>query len=129
VALQQRRSATIERPSSNGIGRRTGVTAGDGFAFVSHTGNVYPSGFLPKAAGNVREESLVDLYRQSTLFEDLRDPDALDGKYGVCEFRHVCGGSWSRAFAYTGDPLASDPLWAYAPDGYDGPVPDQSPSE
>jgi len=108
------------------IGRRTGIGAGDGFAFVSHTGEVFPSGFLPDSAGNVREESIVDVYRQSRLFEVLRTPDALEGKCGACEYRHVCGGSRSRAYAYTGDPLASDPLCAYVPDGYDGPLPGQS---
>jgi radical SAM protein with 4Fe4S-binding SPASM domain len=82
---------------------------------VSHTGDVYPSGFLPQKAGNVRSESIVDIYRDSDLFRSLRDPDALRGKCGACEYRHVCGGSRSRAFAYTGDPLEADPLCAYTP--------------
>ena len=122
VAIQERRDAT-EAPPEDGIGRRLGITAGDGFAFVSHSGEVYPSGFLPESAGSVREADLVDLYRDSDLFTSLRDPDALDGKCGTCEFRHVCGGSRSRAYAHTGDPLASDPLCAYVPDGYEGPTP------
>ncbi|MFB6202005.1 MAG: TIGR04053 family radical SAM/SPASM domain-containing protein [Halorhabdus sp.] len=127
VALQRQRSATgdVESPS-DGIGRRTGITAGDGFAFVSHTGKVYPSGFLPESAGNVRETGLVEIYRNSELFERLRDPDALTGKCGACEYRSVCGGSRSRAYAYTGDPLASDPLCEYVPADYDGPFPKQS---
>ena len=107
-----------------GIGRRTGITAGDGFAFVSHVGEVYPSGFLPESAGNVRDESVVDIYRDAPLFVRLRDYDALRGKCGACEFRHVCGGSRSRAFAHTGDPLESDPLCPYVPDGYEGPLPE-----
>jgi len=90
---------------------------------VSHVGDVYPSGFLPKSAGNVRDRSVVDVYRNADLFERLRDPDALSGKCGACEFRTVCGGSRSRAYAHTGDPTASDPLCPYVPDGYDGPVP------
>ncbi|MFB6160725.1 MAG: TIGR04053 family radical SAM/SPASM domain-containing protein [Haloferacaceae archaeon] len=114
------------RSSADGVGRRTGITAGDGFAFVSHVGDVYPSGFLPEAAGNVREEGVVDAYRNSELFRSLRDPDALEGKCGACAYRNVCGGSRSRAYAYTGDPLASDPLCPHVPDGYDGPLPEQS---
>ena len=110
--------------ASEAIGRRVGITAGDGFAFVSHTGELYPSGFLPESAGNVREEGLVDLYRSADLFEILRDKDALKGKCGACEYRHVCGGSRSRAYAYTGDPTESDPLCGYVPDGYDGELPD-----
>jgi radical SAM protein len=129
VMLQEKQQAGTGGPPSDGIGRRTGVTAGDGFAFVSHTGDVYPSGFLPQAGGNVREESIVDIYRESDLFERLRDPDALAGKCGACEYRHVCGGSRSRAFAYTGDPLESDPLCAYVPEGYDGHLPAQKPAD
>jgi radical SAM protein len=126
VAIQQQRGETAtDAPSADGIGRRMGITAGDGFAFVSHVGDVYPSGFLPKSAGNVCEASIVDLYRNANLFESLRDDDALKGKCGACEFRQVCGGSRSRAYAYTSDPLESDPLCPYVPEGYDGPLPDQ----
>ena len=116
VAIQRGRGSTGSgKPAPDDIGRRTGITAGNGFAFVSHTGDVYPSGFLPQKAGNVRSESIVDIYRDSDLFRSLRDPDALRGKCGACEYRHVCGGSRSRAFAYTGDPLEADPLCAYTP--------------
>ncbi|MFC7131102.1 TIGR04053 family radical SAM/SPASM domain-containing protein [Haloferax chudinovii] len=122
VAIQRRRDAS-DAPPTDGIGRRLGITAGDGFAFVSHTGELFPSGFLPASAGNVRGGGLVERYRESDRFRSLRDPDALEGKCGACEFRHVCGGSRSRAYAHTGDPLASDPLCGYVPADYDGPMP------
>ncbi|ELZ80578.1 coenzyme PQQ synthesis protein [Haloferax larsenii JCM 13917] len=122
VAIQRRRDST-DAPDVDGIGRRLGIIAGNGFAFVSHTGDIYPSGFLPKSAGSVRESSLVERYRESDLFQSLRDPDQFSGKCGACEFRHVCGGSRSRAYAHTGDPLASDPLCDYVPTDYDGPMP------
>jgi radical SAM protein with 4Fe4S-binding SPASM domain len=83
------------------------------------------SGFLPESAGNVRERDPVDIYRNSRLFEQLRDRDGLEGKCGVCPFRNVCGDSRSRAYAYTGNPLASDPLCPYVPMAYDGPMPEQ----
>lgn len=124
VALQQERDSEDPGPAKDGIGRRTGITAGDGFAFVSHLGELYPSGFLPLSAGNVREESLTELYRESELFQQLRDSEELTGKCGACPYRNVCGGSRSRAFASTGNPLASDPLCAFVPDGYDGPLPE-----
>ena len=114
VAIQQ----TEQSPD-----RQMGITAGDGFAFVSHVGEVYPSGFLPESAGNVRDRSVVDLYRNADLFETLREADALRGKCGACPFRTVCGGSRSRAYAHTGDPLASDPLCSFVPEGYHGPLP------
>jgi len=115
----QRRADGADGDADAGLQRRGGIVAGDGFAFVSHTGDVYPSGFLPESVGNVRDDDLVDLYRNSDLFTALRNRDALGGKCGACEFRHVCGGSRSRAYATTGDPLASDPLCPHVPEGYD----------
>lgn len=92
-----------------------GVNDGNGFAFVSHVGDVYPSGFLQIPAGNVREQSLSSIYRDSDLFRTLRDPSLLKGKCGQCEFRAVCGGSRARAYAMTGDYLAPDPSCPYIP--------------
>jgi radical SAM protein len=92
-----------------------GVTDGRGFMFISHIGEVMPSGFLPLSAGNVREEDPVEIYRHSKLFRALRDPDALKGKCGVCELRELCGGSRARAYAISGDPLAEDPSCSYLP--------------
>lgn len=92
-----------------------GVNDGNGFCFVSHIGDVYPSGFLQISAGNVRERSLSDIYRESELFRALRDPSQLTGACGRCEFRAVCGGSRARAYAMTGDYLASDPSCPYSP--------------
>ncbi len=94
---------------------RRGVTDGNGLVFVSHTGEVYPSGFLPLRAGNVRAQPLADLYREAPLFRRLRDPAQLGGKCGVCEFRKVCGGSRARAYAVTGDFMAEEPCCAYEP--------------
>jgi radical SAM protein len=99
----------------DGIGRARGVNDGDGFMFVSHTGEIFPSGFLPVSAGNVRSDDLVDVYRNSTLFRTLRDRTQLKGKCGVCEYQRFCGGSRARAFAVTGDYLASEPFCAHVP--------------
>ncbi|WP_318615002.1 TIGR04053 family radical SAM/SPASM domain-containing protein [Sporosarcina sp. YIM B06819] len=92
------------------------VNDGDGFVFISHTGDVYPSGFLPVVCGNVREQSLADIYRHSPVMKQLRDKSLLKGKCGVCEFKHMCGGSRARAYAMTGDYLASDPSCSYIPE-------------
>ncbi|MCH8628132.1 TIGR04053 family radical SAM/SPASM domain-containing protein [Arsenicicoccus piscis] len=91
------------------------TNAGRGFAFVDHLGFVYPSGFLPQRAGNVRDDSFVQLYREAPIMRALRRPDEFSGKCGVCEFNRVCGGSRSHAYAVTGDPLASDPTCGYLP--------------
>jgi radical SAM protein len=92
-----------------------GVNAGKGFLFISHLGEVFPSGFLPVSAGNIRHTPLATLYRETELFLKLRDPDRLVGICGRCEYRAICGGSRSRAFALTGNLLASDPWCAYRP--------------
>ena len=92
-----------------------GVNSGNGFLFVSHRGEVFPSGFLPVRAGSIRETTLARIYRDTPLFRALRDPDALAGRCGRCEFRQICGGSRSRAYALTADPFATDPWCCYRP--------------
>ncbi len=89
------------------------VNSGKGFVFISYKGDVYPSGFLPITGGNVRKTPLAGIYRDSKLFQDLRNPDLLGGRCGRCPFKKMCGGSRSRAFAITGDWLQEDPWCAY----------------
>ena len=98
------------------------VNAGRGFVFVSHTGSVHPSGFLPLSAGNVRRTPLGKLYRESPLFHALRDLNSLTGRCSRCEFAPVCGGSRSRAYAMLEDALREDPLCAYEPGSFPYPV-------
>ncbi len=95
-----------------------GVNSGNGFVFISHTGEVFPSGFLPVSAGNVRNESIVDIYRKSPLFVGLRDYSKLKGKCGACEWKYICGGSRARAYALTGDYMESEPGCAFVPESY-----------
>ena len=91
--------------------RHVGSTgAGNGFVFVSHTGEVYPSGFMPLSAGNVRNTPLPEIYRNAELMNRLRVRDAFDGPCGDCPYTSMCGGSRSRAYATTGNPTGSDPL-------------------
>jgi radical SAM protein len=102
--------------SADGIGRAPrGINDGKGFVFISHLGEVFPSGFLPVSAGNVRKHSLAELYRHSPLFVALRDSANLRGKCGFCEFREVCGGSRARAYAVTGNMFAEEPNCVYTP--------------
>ena len=92
-----------------------GVNEAKGFVFVSHIGDVFPSGFLPLKAGNVKQHPLSSIYRESPLFIGLRDSNNLKGKCGRCDFRDLCGGSRARAWSTTSDVFASDPLCAYQP--------------
>jgi radical SAM protein len=95
------------------------VNDGKGFLFVSHVGNVYPSGFLPIHAGNIRETPLSEIYRNAPIFKSLRDTSKLEGKCGACEYKEICGGSRARAYAVTGDPLAQEPCCIYQPKHWD----------
>src|SRR5271165_3698795 len=98
------------------IGRAPrGINDGKGLVFISHYGEVYPSGFLPVSGGNVRRESLADIYRNSPLFRSLRDSKNLKGKCAVCEYREICGGSRARADVMTGDMFAEEPCCVYEP--------------
>jgi radical SAM protein with 4Fe4S-binding SPASM domain len=112
--LAERSKTTGSRPQHGTMGKLgERVNDGRGFLFVSHRGDVYPSGFLPIACGNVRRENPVDVYREHALFQGLRDSERLMGKCGVCKYRNLCGGSRGRAFALEGDPYASDSLCVY----------------
>jgi radical SAM protein len=105
-----------ENPNAQGVAWRTaGVSDGKGFVFVSHTGEIFPSGFFPVSGGNVLEDSLTDIYRNSDMFVTLRDTSQRRGKCGICEYRNICGGSRSRAYALSGDFLAEDPRCVYQP--------------
>ena len=105
--------------AADAIGRAPrGLNDGKGFVFISHTGEVFPSGFLPMSAGNIRQQGLNSLYRESALFRSLRDTSKLEGKCGACEFKEICGGSRARAFALTGNPNAEEPCCSYVPKGY-----------
>ena len=106
------------------IGRAPrGLNDGKGFAFISHKGEVFPSGFLPLSAGSIRDRELATIYCDSPLFRDLRDTSRLEGKCGACEFKEICGGSRARAYALTGNPHAEEPCCSYVPKGYAQPAP------
>ncbi len=112
VLIQKHGAGGKMRP---GMRSPLGIRDGRGVMFISHTGVVSPSGFLPFDCGNVRDEHPADIYRRHPLFVSLRDNDALGGKCGRCEFRSVCGGSRARAHGLTGDPFAEDPSCVYQP--------------
>jgi radical SAM protein with 4Fe4S-binding SPASM domain len=93
----------------------TATRDGKGLMFVGYDGQVHPSGFLPIRTGKLPEDRLISIYCTNQLFTDLRDASKLKGRCGRCEYRSICGGSRSRAFAELGDPLEEDPACPYAP--------------
>ncbi len=113
------RSGAAVRTTRERDGRRRAPLAvgdGRGVVFVSHNGDVQPSGFLPQVVGNVRDTSLVELYASAPLLRALREPSALGGRCGRCELHAICGGSRAQAYARLGDPLAEDPTCPYLPE-------------
>ncbi|MCY0886044.1 MAG: radical SAM protein [Firmicutes bacterium] len=114
VAAPQYRRVMLETIPGLARPRTPAVREAQGFAFIDHTGEVYPSGYLPVSGGNVRRTPLSTIYRESPLFVSLRDPDALKGKCGTCPYRDICGGSRARAYAVHGDVLAEDPGCPYS---------------
>jgi radical SAM protein with 4Fe4S-binding SPASM domain len=94
-----------------------GCLAGTSVCFISNEGAVYPCGYLPVSAGDTREQRFADIWNDSPMFRDLRDPAALDGKCGACRYQSLCGGCRARAYAATGSFLAEEPFCSYQPAG------------
>jgi radical SAM protein len=126
VAIQRKKAESIkDQPITfqgagfqyaDGLHRPTkGVNDGNGFLFISHLGQIMPSGFLPIDCGNVRDQDILDIYRNHAVFKSLRDYENLKGKCGICDYRDVCGGQRGRAYGVTGDYMETDPACAYEP--------------
>jgi radical SAM protein with 4Fe4S-binding SPASM domain len=92
-----------------------GCLAGTGVCFISHEGEVYPCGYLPVIAGDLRKQKFIDIWNNSEVFHELRDTNNLKGKCGCCEFRNVCMGCRARAYAATGDFMDEEPFCVYQP--------------
>src|SRR5204863_3781509 len=92
-----------------------GCLAGTSVCFISNEGEVYPCGYLPVSAGDTRVQHFSDIWNDSPVFRDLRDPDSLEGKCGECRYTALCGGCRARAYAATGSFLAEEPFCTYQP--------------
>ncbi len=115
--LMERASLLLGLPQRDVVSSNVPTRDGKGIIFVSQNGDVYPSGFLPYSVGNVKSQSIADIYRSNRTLIAIRSGE-FKGKCGVCEYRDVCGGSRSRAFSHSGDILAEDPGCAYLPGGF-----------
>ncbi len=92
-----------------------GCLAGTAVCFISNQGEVYPCGYLPALAGDLKKLPFVEIWENSVVFNQLRDVNNLQGKCGCCEFRNVCMGCRARAFAATGNYLDEEPFCVYEP--------------
>ncbi len=117
IMRQRAKQEGIEiTPKTHGFEAMTkGCLGGTGFCFISHIGEVFPCGYLPALAGNIRQQSFKDIWENSKVFNDIRDLSLLKGKCGKCEYRAVCGGCRARAYAATGDYMDEEPYCIYQP--------------
>jgi heme b synthase len=111
---RQERAGDTDRPAMHAMTK--GCLAGTGVCFVSHRGEVFPCGYLPLQAGNVRQQPFREIWEGSALFAELRDPDLLTGKCGLCEFKRVCSGCRARAYGMTLEYLGEEPFCTYQPE-------------
>ncbi|MGB9619481.1 MAG: SPASM domain-containing protein, partial [Armatimonadota bacterium] len=117
IARQRARAEGVGFSSRSG-GSETamkGCLAGSAVCFISHKGEVFPCGYLPVSAGNIRRQPLHEIWQNAEVFRVLRDEKNLKGKCGICEYRRVCMGCRARAYACTGDYLAEEPFCIYEP--------------
>lgn len=115
VANKRKQEGKAAAPPPGPMSRMRGINSGRGFVFISRTGDIFPSGFLPLQAGNVRTHDLLQVYRENPLFRQLRDSEQLGGKCGYCPYHCLCGGSRARAYALTGDHMAAEPRCSFQP--------------
>jgi radical SAM protein with 4Fe4S-binding SPASM domain len=112
IITQHTQTSLENRCRSDGRGGR-GCMAGNGFCFISHVGEVYGCGFLPIKAGNIRQQTFREIYEDSYIFKQLRNPTLLKGKCGSCNFKIICGGCRARAFSISTDYLQEEPFCNY----------------
>ena len=80
-----------------------GCLAGFYYCRIYPNGDITPCPYLPIKLGNIREKSFKEIWFNSEIFKALRNPDALKGKCGVCEYRSQCGGCRARAYGLSND--------------------------
>jgi radical SAM protein with 4Fe4S-binding SPASM domain len=86
-----------------------GCLAGGGILFVDAIGKVFPCGYLPLQAGDLRKTPLATILAESELLSSLRDPSKLEGRCQGCEFDQSCGGCRARSFGTTGNLFGEEP--------------------
>ena len=91
-----------------------GCAAGISGLTILPDGTVVPCRRLPVPLGNVRQDSLREIWANSEILEKLRDRDQYEGKCGSCRRWANCRGCRAIAYAFSlargeADLLADDP--------------------
>ncbi len=93
----------------------TGCMGGRGFGFISYKGDVQTCGFLNISVGNLIENNFdfARIWKSSQFLNEVRNPSLYKGACGLCKYVKICGGCRARAYAMTGDYLATDPICSF----------------
>lgn len=90
-----------------------GCGAGRFYISMEPNGDIYPCVFFPHdkevKLGNIKEDTLENLWIDNPLLKEFRDKDMLDNHCGSCESKYICGGCRARAYNYFGKITAPDP--------------------
>lgn len=88
-----------------------GCGAGRCYCAVQPNGIVTPCVFLPITVGNLKNQTLKEIWDNTQVFDVLRDrsEDNREGHCAVCDYKFYCGGCRARAYGYYGDVKAPDP--------------------
>lgn len=114
IRQRAKQEGVVITPKTHGMSAMTkGCLAGTGVCFISHEGEVFPCGYFPLSSGNIRKNNLSSIWYKSEIFNQLRDPNKLEGKCGICEYKNVCGGCRARAYFKTGNYLSEEPYCSY----------------
>ena len=118
MGFSEHRTSALVQAQLKAFGLKPKVLAGTGVTFVSHRGEIFPCGYLPVEAGNLHRQGFQDIWENSPLFAELRQPELLGGKCGACNFKNLCSGCRARAYGMTGDYLGEEPFCTYEPPRY-----------
>lgn len=78
-----------------------GCLAGFYYCRIYPNGDVTPCPYLPIKLGNIREKPFREIWFNSEVLMNIRNPDKLKGKCGRCQYRYICGGCRARAYGLT----------------------------
>lgn len=105
VAVQARQPAFPDAGATPMGGCAAGLS---GLTLLSD-GTVVPCRRLPVPLGNIREDSVREIWATSEVLNALRDRDRYSGKCASCTRWSVCRGCRAIAYATSGNILAEDP--------------------
>ena len=96
-----------------------GCGAGRLYCAFQPNGKVTPCVFINKIVGDLRENSLEEIWMNSDMMKDFRNRELLKSHCNECQNRTLCGGCRARAYGYFGDHLAPDPGCIYNQKAWD----------